>query len=405
MKFKNIVSFTFLLFFLAVLSGCSDAANHAEEPEPMALCILIGNHQNSRILNLVSPMIVENVSKTIENYGFISVVNIDSSPSVVLADSFDIPNQYKNADPNKLKSDAKNKAMNLLKLLSEVQADDPEVDTLQALRLGVRSLASAPKDSVKKMIIVDTGISTSGLIDFRNNLIYADPNEIAQELGIKDAIPDLNGITVIWQQLGDVSAPQQELSASQRIALENIWKAVIEKGGGVFENSMIIPKNGVMNRALPNVSVIDLPKEEPVKFDNALDFKNPVIFSEDQIKFIGNSKEFLEPTKAMETLIPVKDYILKHPDTELLIIGTTAGDTDTEFTKELSLSRAGAVKDILIELGLPDENLSVIGLGTTDPWHYKNVPLSSPLSAKNRKVVILDAKSKAAKEILQNNEQ
>lgn len=379
-----------------LLTGCAGTvAANADNP-PKALSVVIGNHMCSRELNLNSPLIMEEVSDTIADYGFISVVSVDGSPSLVAADSYDIPDQYKNAAPAKLRADAENKAHNLMMQISNVKADDAEVDTLEAIRIAVRSLVSAPEGARRTIIVVDTGWSTTGLLNFGNNLLNAEPESIANMLLEKQAIPDLKGTTVIWQQLGDVANPQQELSPSQTVALEATWRAVIESGGGTFICSETVPNNGVIGEGLPGVSTVELPEERPVAFDEVMtgeegmSFDEPVLFGEEQIRFKGDSSEFDDPDKAKANIEPIAAYMDGHPKFRLLLVGTTAGDDDSEFARRLSYERANAVRISLIEMGIDGERISVIGQGSHDKWHIYGAGTKGELAAQNRKVVMMD---------------
>lgn len=394
------------LIMMCTITGCSDKKQVIAEDTQDALAIVVGNHLCSKELNLNSPLIMDAVSDTIGNYGFISVISVDGLPSLIAADSYDIPEQYKNAAKSKLRADAENKAHNLMMKISEVKADDSEVDTLEALRTAVRSFASAEEGASRKIIVVDTGWSTTGLLDFGNNLINAEPSAVAEMLAEKDAIPDLTGTTVIWQQLGDVAEPQQELSPGQTLALEAIWQAIIEKGGGSFKCSATVPNEGSVGGSLPGVSTIELQMEEPVKFDESkveteeISFDAPVIFGEEQIQFKGDSDEFVDIEKALSCIRPVADYMNGHPGFNLLLVGTTAGDEDNQYVRELSYARASAVKKTLVELGISEDRIMVKGLGNHDPWHIYGVGTEGELAAQNRKVVMISAEAEEAVKLL-----
>jgi outer membrane protein OmpA-like peptidoglycan-associated protein len=52
---------------------------------------------------------------------------------------------------------------------------------------------------------------------------------------------------------------------------------------------------------------------------------------------------------------------------ELTIEGHTDNSGSREYNQQLSLHRAMEVKMTLIKLGIPDERISVMGLGDTQP--------------------------------------
>ena len=140
-----------------------------------------------------------------------------------------------------------------------------------------------------------------------------------------------------------------------------------------------------------------LPEEEEVE---EMNFEEPLVISEELIQFIGDKAEYVDQEIANRVLVPIADYMVRHDDFNLLIIGTTAGDGNSQTVIKLSEDRAETVKNTLIDLGVNANNLITLGMGSKDPWHIPNLPSSSPDYAKNRKVVLLDATSPDALHIL-----
>ena len=122
------------------------------------------------------------------------------------------------------------------------------------------------------------------------------------------------------------------------------------------------------------------------------------------MRFVGDSDAFADEDTAIEVISPVAEYMLAHPELELLLAGTTAGDGTTRYSLELSLSRATAVRQVLVRLGVEAERIRTIGLGCDDPWHLHGVGTQGALAAQNRKVVLLDADSQLAQQLLSQAE-
>ena len=392
------------------LTGCSKRTANDTPAEKTAVCFIVGGHANSQGLNMNSPLVQDTVYNTVRNYGFISVVSVDGKPEIIHAASYDIDAKYKSASKDKLDMDARAKATNIVVSMQNIVANDPEVDYLEALRLAVRTLSSLEGYDSKRIIVLGTGLSTTGVLDFNNNLISADPDVVVGLLKEKSEIPDFSGITVYWQQLGDVAAPQKELTSAQRIKLQNIYGGLVEAGGGAFVYNEIIA-NPVDNSAqFPAVTPVDLPDDTPISFDPTVFeepdedenvFEEPVILSEDQVVFIGDKAEYLHPEEAMRTLQPIAEYLIQHPSISILLAGTTAGDKDSDYTMTLSLSRAETVKSTLVELGVDEGRIIAVGLGSTnDPWHIWSAGYDGAAASSNRKVVLLDATSETAISIL-----
>ena len=352
-------------------------------------------------------MVQDTIYDTVRNYGYISIVNADGIPDIVLANSYDIDAKYKSASKEKLDMDARSKTTNLIAGMQGVIACDPEVDYLASLNLAVRSLLSLEGYDSKTIVVIGTGLSTSGVLDFQNNLISADPNTIVELLKEKDEIPDFSGMTVYWQQMGDVAAPQQALTSAQRNTLQQIYGGIVEAGGGTFVYNNIIANPVNESASYPAVTPVEFPADTPISFEpDILDtneddhvFTDPVVLTEEQVTFIGDKSEYLYPEEAESVLKPIADYLACNQVT-ILLCGTTAGDTNSDFAMKLSQERADTVKQTLVKLGVDPDRIIAIGLGSSDPWHIYGVGYDSAASSTNRKTVIVNADSDIAKKLL-----
>lgn len=400
---KIILKLLFIGFLVISFSGCRgrNISDTEGEKNVKALAICLGAHANSSVLNLNSPFVKKTVKQAIASFGFVSVISIDGKPDIVAADNYQVDEQYR-GNPELLMRMAKGAADNLLSDLSGIQANDEEVDVLEALRIAVRTLDSAPEGAEKEIIVIDSGLSTSGYLDFRNNLLSADPEELADQLFEKQIIPNFEGITVKWQQLGDVYEPQKKLSPSQVAKLKEIWGTIIRETGGIFVASETIFSPEPVKDDLPIVSVVKLQAEEPIKLkvNRTNDYDKGIIIDEKRVKFEEDSDKFAEPEKAFETISVIANDMKYNSKLNIVIIGTTAGDENTEYTYDLSKRRAEMVKDTLMNLDIEAIRMKTVGMASSDPWHIYNVGTKGRLAAKNRKVVIMSADSSKLKEIL-----
>lgn len=399
---------TCISLFLAVvvIIGCSScgAPRDAAAAAPEAVAIVIGNHACSRELNLNSPTIKETITNVVDTGGFLSIISVDGSPDVVAAGSFAVEERFRNADPSLLAREAQAKAVNLLMELSEVRADTPEVDSFEGIRLARRTLSDAPEGANLTILVIDTGLNTTGQLPFVNNLLSADPSVIADMLEERKALPDLTGIHVLWQQLGDVAAPQEELTPKQFNRLKEIWSEILTRSGATYKFLDSVPNDGTLSAGLPEVSVVDLPDEIPIYYEETIEsgpapFADPVILDESRVRFVPDSAEYLERAAAEAVIVPIAEYMLAHGDVTLLLAGTTAGDAQSDKTIGLSQSRANAVRATMISHGVPENRIIALGLGSEDPWHIYGLGTGGQ-AAPNRKVVILDADSDTARDLL-----
>lgn len=408
---KKTISMILVLAFVTTLvtslAGCAGKGVKAPA-EKAAVCYIIANTANSKGLNFNSPLVQDTVYSTVRNYGFIAVVNADGKPEIVHAASYDIDDKYKSASEEKLDMEARSKATNIVLSMQGIVADDPDIDYIESLKQAVRTLSSLEGYDSKSIVMIGTGLSTAGVMNFSNNLISAEPETVVNLLNEKSEIPDFTGITVYSQQLGDVAAPQKELTGAQRIKLEKIYEGIVETGGGTFVYNDIIPNPVDTGKQYPAVTPVDLPSDTPISFEQlSLDadnvFDEPVILSEDKIGFVADKDMFLNPNEANKTLQPIAEYVKSHPSLSILLVGTTAGDTDSDVTLTLSKQRAETVKNALVELGVNPDRITALGLGSErDPWHVYNAGYDSAAASGNRKVVLLDASSERARSILAN---
>ena len=400
---KNMVT-AFMTLCMAVcvagLVGCGHQEFAEKEPGMNAVCYAIAPTANSQGLNMNSPLVQDTIYDTILDYGYVSVVVIDGDPEMAAADSYDIPAQYKNASKEKLKTDARAKATNLIAYMGNQIANDAQVDYLEGLRMAVRSLSSLEGYDSRTIVVIGTGLSTQGTLNFQNNLLSIEPDAVLEQLEEKNEIPDFTGITVVWQQMGDVAAPQQDLSQTQRKRLQEIWGGIVERGGGTF----------VYNDIMANpVDTVLLPEETPVGFDETMFetadeslLEEPVMLTEEQVSFVPDKPTYLDEEEAVGTIRPIADYLIEHEQITVLLAGTTAGDEDSDYTMRLSQERADAVRSTLIQLGVDQSRIVTVGLGSSDPWHVYGAGYDGSIASGNRKVVLLDASSDTAKEIMKD---
>ena len=303
----NLVTIILSCILVCLFNGCGSAVP-AQTKDSSVVAVVVGNHGCSMGLNFSSPQIRDAIYEVAFNYGDIAIINCDGVPSLEGGISCDIQDQYKKAAKSKLQADALAKTNSILSQLSMVKAKEAEVVTLGALNVAVRSISGAPANASRIIIVCDTGLSTTGLLDFSNNLIGAEPEVIADMLAEKHAIPDLRNTTVIWQQLGDCAFPQKELTPAQKYTLEETWKAIVKRGGGTWVSSDMMPNAPISDNTYPTVTPIDFPDEEPIKFDVSVieeqedPFESPVFFSEEQVQFKGDSDDYVNPDKAMDML-------------------------------------------------------------------------------------------------------
>lgn len=315
--FKRVVAYTVLLAALILLPS---ACGNKEYTEPVAVAVAIGNHANAKTPNVESPEVIELIKMATKSFGYVSVVAVDGSPS--LAGSVRVSLPGGSLSESKLEQIATEQTAQIVAGLKSVRADDDEVDTLAALELSVRSFSSAPQGCRKHIIVLDTGLSTAGVLSFTDpELLWVEPEDIADWLEQQRAIPNFLDIEVTWMGLGDVAPPQATLSGVERERLKNVWRCIIEQTGGtiIFLDSLQGPDTPP--EEYPAVTPVSFPGH-PVPRPTAI--PEPIILDKEQLEFIGDSAEYRYPAAAQSTLRPIAEYLIDNEALQVLLVGTTA---------------------------------------------------------------------------------
>lgn len=396
---KKAAIFVLTAIFLVIpllMTACSQA-NSANTQTPVAVAVVLGNRQNTKKPNLNGAALTSLVQQAIKSACFISWTVVDGQPQC--------KNEYKVSTPStaglsKAQIDRiyTQETSSILSNMAATKAETPEADVLQAIDIASRSLSDAPQGASKQLIVLDSGLSTAGALNFTtSDFLDADPSLAINYLADNKGIPDLSGIDVAFIGLGDVSSPQQQLTGSEIANLKSIWTGIISKGGGKANILNSLSGGAGPTTGYPAVTPISGLTVATTSFDNS----SAVVFR--NILFTGDSAEYVDTNVVMSALQPVASYMKAHPDYSILLIGTTAGDGDENYCLNLSKARAEAVRATLISMGISEKRITAIGKGYEDEWHLPDVSnghLTESVAALNRKVVLLDASSTEALKIL-----
>jgi len=190
----------------------------------------------------------------VESQSYLSIVVADGGPSIIGEKNLIIEGGN---GPARKQSKLANRQEVEDGILG-AQADDEEVDLLTALDLASRTVRSE-NTSPSTIVVVESGLSTLPPLDFtQEGMLGADPQDVVASLEKQDALPDLEGIDVVWQGMGDIAPPQQPLSNGQRSNLQAIWEAVIAAAEGrlVIEEH---PLTEAGQEGLPAVTPVPVP--------------------------------------------------------------------------------------------------------------------------------------------------
>jgi outer membrane protein OmpA-like peptidoglycan-associated protein len=372
---RRFLAVTASLGVVAGLSGCSGA----EASEPTGAIAFVVGARNNMPAPRLDGQALEALEAAVADQSQASVVVADGKPSV--ADSTSLVVEGATDTARTLSAQDNREA--IASALRNAAADDEESNLLAALGEGVRTLPAG--NDPRTMVVVDSGLSTVAPLDFTQpGLLDADPAEVVASLLAADELPDLTGVRVVVQGLGDTAPPQEQLGISQRKSLIALWRAVLEAAGAsevvIEERQLLEPPAG------------DLPDVSEVVLAPGLECtSSTIVLTGGDVAFEPDSDVFRDRAAAEALLAPIGEQLAGAGATATLT-GTTADVGDLAGQKELSLQRAEAVRDLLVRLGVPAPNLTVLGLGSDFPGYVQDQAPDGSLipaaAAANRKVVV-----------------
>ncbi|WP_041775691.1 OmpA family protein [Blastococcus saxobsidens] len=357
------------------VAGCADVP--PGEPTG-ALAVVVGARSNMPPVDLdgVAGQVLGNA---VDTQARVSFVVADGAPFVLATTQLETVGEDSAAWQA---SEAEN-LQQLRNSIASAAARSPEADLLAALGMAAGEIASAPGKRV--VLVADSGLSTAGPLDFRRpGLLDADPGDVVASLQAAGSLPDLRGVHLVFQGLGDTAAPQPALSGVTRDQLVELWTAIGLAAGALDVNVERSPLEGEPAPGFPPVSVVS-------PGGGLTCTANTVVLGGGDVSFQADTAAFQDAAAAAAKLQPIADRMQAAGVTATLT-GTTADVGDEEGQRQLSEQRAQAVADLLGGLGVPAERMTVVGLGSDFPGYVQDRDGSGTLdpaaAAQNRKVTI-----------------
>lgn len=398
---STLMVFALTLSLFVCFTGCS-------ETPVQSVALVSGIRENFTYLSFdknsdvysenetVSKSIYDGVSEALFSYGNAVCITTESNPVVCAEALFDKPDALIDSSKRRQLS---NKETD--KFFEEYEknsvATTNEVDTLRAITLAADAV-NGSNATDKQIFVVDSGLSTSGYLNFSGkNLFDTDIEFLIENLREKHAIPNLNGIRITWWGLSNVCGEQTALPAEQAFKLKEIWSAILAESGAESIKFNSTPLNAVVySGILPNVSevAVAVPFIESENGYVAIDIKS--------LGFKPDTAYISDKTAAERSLSEVIANLKENPSLNIVIAGSCA--TVGAGGKALSKERANAVKELLCKRGIDGARISTIGLGSmecslrVDDLNPDGT-LNETQAQKNRAVFIYSADSSVADEI------
>lgn len=368
---KRILRLLSIVFLIATIVGSFSGCCDPEEPTSVA----IGFAKTRNNADVDYDRIFEHVKGELSVKGStVTTYEIDGDPHKVgNTTTIDYPifSSKANKDAETIRAITVAK-----KNVKNSAPDDVEVNVHFAFR-ALSEDVKAQGNKKMMIVIISNLLSTSGMIDFKHvSISNENLNKYAEDLSSE--MPSFENISVKWFVAPTADA-QEDLKISDIEVLKEFYRCLIEKAGGTVEFISAPPAAEESDKSSwPKVSTVNVEKKDfiDVSLDTSTLFK-------------GDSAEFLTRNSTEEILENVAKQV---GDEKILVVGSTADTNDSEASHlELSELRAAAIKERLITLGVPPENIETIGIGNkSHKYRAKN-------EEENRCVYILSRSSEKAK--------
>lgn len=378
-KLKKMV-LPFVMIVIFMVTGCKEGNPPSDTPtHTVIVCASRSNSAYTSFLN--TDEVKSAVMASTASYGSVTLIVSDGQPFV--AEKFQINESEKNLTNKKKAQIASQQADQILETARQITAVAPEADLLSSLQLADRSLSGV--DGKKQLLVIDSGLSTLGKVNFINSKLLEETGiekQLYKFLDEERELPGLDGVDVLWMGLSDTAGQQEACPAAVRDTLRNIWQTVLA-GAKSVTFSDAVPGNEP-ERDLPSVSVIKFPEDKVFE---------PVVFDNKTLMFQADSIELADISAAKAVLLPMVNE-LKDNRIQIAVFGTTATVGSNTDCIAFSEARAETVKDIIVEMGLPEEQIAYVkGLGYNNIFHtddrLSDGTLDPPKAEKNRSVIVM----------------
>ena len=393
---KKILVNLALVMVLIFASACGKVGGQEVEKENVQL--LLGIRNNSKAPDLKKAE--EEIKSALKSQGNLGLTLIDGSPKLVK--SFESPKPKAMLSPSKKQDILNTQFEEINTFIGGLRPQAPECDILKAINISADNLAD--RSGVKSLVIMDSGLSTTGLLDFRSaDVASLKIDEIIGALQSKKAIPNLEGVDVSWYGMGQTTDPQIEPSSEYKYVLEELWTAILKEAGAksVHIAREILEDVELDRSDFPKVSPVDCKLEESI----IASLDEPMVFGQEKIKFKSDSAELLTNKKDVEArLKPIVDFMNENSQEKILLAGTTAKYGSQKSCEDLSLKRCETIKTILVSMGIEEARIRLLGLGYENPFYQNDLKADGSqdevLAVKNRTVIVMSLKSQTAKDLL-----
>lgn len=353
------------------------AAQPYVPPAADTIALVIGNTQNSPQVKL-SDNVAELVTDTMSQHGGDDAETLASS--IVLVEASGVPTVV-DVDPDSLKAIGQNSANARTQLNDNIETINDQIADVRPDNNGANYLeavitASNNVSQGANVVVIGSGLSDQGDLNFAGTNILTD--EEARQDAVDNVVNKygnqaLIGYNVVFYGLGDTADPQAPLSNCQKQIVRDIYSDVVTGLGG----RVTIGRGTMSGQAVETSYTVNTTDTGCGNVE--------MTFDDDQIKFNPDKTTFVDEAAVREALQRTKDFYDQYSESieSIQIDGYTAHYTSK--VENLSQARADAVRQLLIDMGLPPEKLVATGQGY-GPFEYNDDESNDSVDSKNRMI-------------------
>ena len=420
---KKLLLLLSAVLIMTMFSGCGRNKEAKEEKLGSELVIIMGRHANA---NMYTEEMLSNLEGFDEEIQKAFSLWYDKSKkkycaqaniSVIVSDGYPTTtpividgNANKSETLYTISNTPEKREANIDNIISGVKsflasedlmADDENVDLLGAL-CEAQTIMDNSKAESKSIIIVDTGITTSGFLDMSEISIQGHSvDEIVNDIINEAAYPELKGIDVKFYGLGNVST-QQAFNRNDnnfKKKIVELWTKILKEKCHVGSQLSQIKIAEIPSNAIPmaydendesgssypyvrevgfevqksiadkieRLGAVDVPEPEPQDPDEGL------TLSSTELGFEPNKATFRDTKKAEEIIknyaVELIDYLSGAESNQIYVVGSIAktSESSNSPTDDVSYNRAKKVIDILVKnCNIPADRIIGVDAGTIE---------------------------------------
>ena len=216
--------------------------------------------------------------------------------------------------------------------------------------------------------MADPGLSTTGYLNFcKDDLFHTDTADIVEALVDEKAIPDLEGVNVLWMYAGQTAEPQERLSEVQKAKLIEIWTAVLEQSGAASYDFSVDSASSTAYSDLPSVSIV--PADERVSDITPL---QTVVLDSENVSFVGDQAVFEDEEQTKKAIGNVAQTLLDHPQNSVLRSWMYCiSNRKRRFLPDAFRGESLSGSRIIKKFWSASRTDEAVGMGSQAPWHVR----------------------------------